>query len=260
MPSLWVAAAINVDNNAEDPFLESDNEEGESAYGDHGYDEDGTEDEDYGEVRNANAAASPSLSRARTRSTSPPSGRRQSLSPHTARARHGSPAAGGQQHSRSFGAIAGGSRRPSGSLAPFSFTRIVSPPAPQRRTSGDHHPSTPEGQTRRLSSSHVLLPAIYANTGVSTPPALLEALGAKPSTPTPTNQANDPFLAPIVEGQVTQQPAAEPVDVNEEGMDEKPLDVSFKWSLLPLFIIFQYFVLALHSTSHDQVFLMYLTS
>jgi len=35
---------------------------------------------------------------------------------------------------------------------------------------------------------------------------------------------------------------------------------AFQWTLLPLFLIFQYFLLALHNTSHDQVFLMYLTS
>jgi len=47
--------------------------------------------------------------------------------------------------------------------------------------------------------------------------------------------------------------------IEEEMMAQKPVD-TFKWSLLPLFIIFQYFILALHSTSHDQIFLMYLTS
>ena len=111
----------------------------------------------------------------------------------------------------------------------------------------------PAPRTRQSSSSHVLLPAIYANTGVHTPPALLDARGQSVQV-TPQGEGGDPFadLTPIVEGQVAHQ-------VPIEAEHEKPA-AGFQWSALPLFLIFQYFVLALHTTSHDQVFLMYLTS
>jgi len=68
----------------------------------------------------------------------------------------------------------------------------------------------------------------------------------------------DPFLeplSPIVEGQVSSQA----MPMHDTGMDEKQQS-AFSWVMLPLFIIFQYFILALHTTCHDQVFLMYLTS
>jgi len=98
-----------------------------------------------------------------------------------------------------------------------------------------------------MSTTHPIVPAIYANTGLRTPPALLE-------TPQPTPPAQiigDPFtenLAPIAEGRMATE------------LDEVPEKAENQWSSLPLFIIFQYFILAIHTTSHDQVFLMYLTS
>ena len=129
-----------------------------------------------------------------------------------------------------------GSRRPSRSVMGLGGGR---------RTSFGSPPSV--GTDRWMSTSGPILPAIYANTGLKTPPALLE-------TPQPTPPAQvigDPFsenLAPIAESRA----AAEPNEVPEKAESQ--------WSLLPVFIIFQYFILAIHTTSHDQVFLMYLTS
>ncbi len=129
-----------------------------------------------------------------------------------------------------------GSRRPSRSLLGVSGGR---------RTSFGSPPSL--ATDPRMSTTHPIVPAIYANTGLRTPPALLE-------TPLPTPPAQiigDPFtenLASIAEGRT----ATELDEVSEKAENQ--------WTSLPLFIIFQYFILAIHTTSHDQVFLMYLTS
>ena len=105
---------------------------------------------------------------------------------------------------------------------------------------------------RRYSTASHLFPAIYTNPGVRTPSVVLQA---QASSVQPGPQT-DPFsntLMPIIEGR--------PISAIHEGDAANVGKASgFKWTLLPLFIIFQYFVLALHSTSHDQVFLMYLTS
>lgn len=225
LPGLWVAAAINADN--EDPFEGDDDEEIMS------------EEEDYGETLQPNVGRQYSRSfggRHLSFGLSAPGRHRQS-SPFTSR-----------QHGTPFGATP--TRRPSN--IPVALT-------PSAVENGE---ATLEGVPlqRHMSISSHLLPAIYSNTGVSTPPALMEALSAqgKPSPGLGTG-ITDPFqdsLAPIVEGEV----AADPVRVVDTTLvGEKP-DLTFKWTLLPLFIIFQYFILCLHSTSHDQVFLMYVTS
>ncbi|KAF9513810.1 hypothetical protein BS47DRAFT_1329332 [Hydnum rufescens UP504] len=106
---------------------------------------------------------------------------------------------------------------------------------------------------RRYSMTSYPFPAIYANPGVTTPSALLEAQ----APPAQSGPQMDPFsetLMPIIEGS--------PIPAIPEGDQTGPVGKAdgLKWTLLPLFIILQYFILALHSTSHDQVFLMYLTS
>jgi hypothetical protein len=220
LPSLWVAAAINVDS--EDPFFDSD----EEAVSD--------EEEDYGET---SAAV---MSKRRSRSPT-----RIQFSPAAStpvRSRQGSVGAA-RAYGRSFSVLS--SRRPSNAYAPFarfpSLTMTV--------TDG----GSPE-RLRRPSTPHSILPAIYANTGVTAPPALLDALGASKQAP-PNDINADPFLESIVEGQVSAPGMPAPESVVEE--KRQP---TFQWTLLPLFVIFQYFILALHTTSHDQVFLMYLTS
>ncbi|KAF8306022.1 major facilitator superfamily MFS-1 [Clavulina sp. PMI_390] len=211
LPSLWVAAAINADN--EDPFLDSEDDD----------------DDEYDEA--------PDAVMGRLRSQSPPH-RRPSDSPR----RH-------REDSIAASSVMGwGNRRPSNSQA-----------AAGRITSFSYHTFEDGAESaRRPSISQHALPAIYANTGVSTPPALLDALGISPAT-TPTREIDDPFvdtLTPIVEGQVSQ-----PDPVVAEATSAAPAkNDGLPWTSLPLFIIFQYFVLALHTTSHDQVFLMYLTS
>lgn len=112
---------------------------------------------------------------------------------------------------------------------------------------------SPVASNRLYSTASHLFPAIYANPGVSTPSAILEAQASSAQSGPQTDPFSD-TLMPIIEGRpISAIHESEPASVVEKAG-------GFKWTLLPLFIIFQYFVLALHSTSHDQVFLMYLTS
>ncbi|KZS87233.1 hypothetical protein SISNIDRAFT_318515 [Sistotremastrum niveocremeum HHB9708] len=116
-----------------------------------------------------------------------------------------------------------------------SFSSPMRGPPLQRVASG---PSTRLSVSafdgRRPSFS---VPAIYSNVGVKTPPAFVD-ISEQPR--------EDPFLAPISEGQVA---SLEPT--------EKPPSA---WARLPLMVILQYGLLALHSTTHDQIFLSYLVS
>ena len=223
LPSLWVAAAINVEN--DDPFFDSDDE----AVSD--------DEEDYSET--------PVTGTSRQRSRSP-TGTQVSPSPSSpARSRQNS-AGAGRAYGRSFSVLS--SRRPSNAYAPFARFPSLTMTAADL---GSHE--TP----RRPSTPHAILPPIYANTGVTTPPALLDALGVSKEAALYDSNA-DPFqepLSPIVEGQVSSQA----MPMYDTAIEEKQ-QPTFQWTLLPMFIIFQYFILALHTTSHDQVFLMYLTS
>jgi hypothetical protein len=108
--------------------------------------------------------------------------------------------------------------------------------------------------TRRAS----VLPAIFQNAGLRTPPALLET----PAQPfallseTSLGQTDATSLPTIPESQPTsnvhsREATGDPV------LDEKAPSL---WSELPLAIIFQYALIALHTTTHDQVFLSYLVS
>lgn len=102
---------------------------------------------------------------------------------------------------------------------------------------------------QRSSSSSSRLPTIYSNTGLATPPPLERSFMTPPLG---AGEANvfSVSLAPISEAQVPsiEQSAAPPIS--------QPTGIR----QLPLVIIFHYFILALHGTTHDQVFLSYLNS
>ncbi|EJD40153.1 major facilitator superfamily MFS-1 [Auricularia subglabra TFB-10046 SS5] len=91
--------------------------------------------------------------------------------------------------------------------------------------------------TRRASSSASVLPAIFTHTGV-------KSRGA-----------------PMLEGEdilpLRRDPSADSTTTNRTETQQAQQSTL---SQLPLFIIFQYGLLALHSTTHDQVFLSYLSS
>ena len=81
--------------------------------------------------------------------------------------------------------------------------------------------------------------------GVCTPPAILDA---RPFASRSEDPAGGELLAPIIEAPVTH---------DSELQSEKSLSLT---SQLPLHIIIQYGLLALHTTTHDQVFMSYLLS
>jgi hypothetical protein len=114
-------------------------------------------------------------------------------------------------------------------------------PSPSRRPPrSPRRPSRDQGvYSRRPSGSTI--PAIFSNSGIRTPPAILEAhqLLAEPETL--------PTRAPLEAIPETDQPTS----------DAKAPSLS---SQLPIIIIVHYGLLALHNTTHDQVFYLYLVS
>ncbi|KAI0654384.1 major facilitator MFS-1 [Cubamyces menziesii] len=220
---LWVAAAINADN--EDPFESDDEyEEGEFDSEEAIDDTPAVEDEDiFGSPsttrdnrfsrRMSGAAARPTAHRPSTSSMRP--------SPFSGSPRR--PASG-----RRYSNL----RRGSSSLL---RPGLDSDELPARRPSGT-------------------VPSIFQHVGVRTPPAVLEAQQLLAQAEAEEMDA----LAPIAEGQQASRemsPAAGAAALESTSAKEPSL-----MSQLPLQIILQYGWLALHSTTHDQVFYLYLVS
>lgn len=120
-----------------------------------------------------------------------------------------------------------------------------------------HRPSmssyaTREAMPRRLSNN---IPAIFAHSGVKPPPGILDAqqllLSRVESLQIDRPSAGVPDLPPILES-----PRATSVDA-ESLLMEKPPSLM---SQLPIVVIIQYGVMALHTTTHDQIFMSYLVS
>ena len=114
--------------------------------------------------------------------------------------------------------------------------------------SGGPGPQLRPRPSRAFSASSSQLPSIYANAGVRAPPALLVDPLVQPQA---AGDGEDPFsdgLDTIPERDRLSQGQLE---------EEKPPSV---FRQLPLMIILQYGLLALHSTTHDQIFLSYLVS
>jgi hypothetical protein len=119
-------------------------------------------------------------------------------------------------------------RRPS---SPLHFTSH----SPQRRRPSLQY-GTPGQQFDVASSPRRFSNAIFAHPGVKTPLAVVEAQKLL-TAPDPSQVQEGADAAPVVEGK---QPSL--------------------MSQLPLAIIFQYGWLALHTTTHDMVFLTYVVS
>jgi hypothetical protein len=120
-----------------------------------------------------------------------------------------------------------------------------------------HRPSV--GSTNlRPGGSHIMglahrrpsmVPSIFSHVGVRTPPAMLEAQRILSGE----GMGDDAdALGTITEGRTVSSTEADP-----ESLDKPPPSLL---SQLPMFIIVQYGVLALHTTTHDQVFMSYLVS
>ncbi|KAG6841094.1 hypothetical protein C0991_001901 [Blastosporella zonata] len=198
---LWVAAAMNVDN--EDPF-ESDSEA----------------EEDFGEVIEEEGEGDDAVD-----GSSTPAPRR-------------------------------GSHRPSNAtsiLPQNAFSSSLRPSVSHPNTL--RHPSISFSQppygtptSRRYST---VAPSIFAHPGVKTPSAVLDAQQLLARSDADALSSGD-VLDSISEAR---RPAVEDPDV--ESLAEKPPSLT---SQLPILIIVQYGLLALHTTTHDQVFMSYLVS
>jgi hypothetical protein len=107
------------------------------------------------------------------------------------------------------------------------------------------------------------MPAIFHNAGLQTPPALMDTPSMQPMALLPESassaldttmgdMATIPESRPLSTVQFGEDVAAEEPVVDEKGRS--------MWQDLPLAIIIQYGLIALHTTTHDQVFLSYLVS
>ncbi|TFK67854.1 major facilitator superfamily MFS-1 [Pluteus cervinus] len=200
---LWVAAAMNVDN--EDPF-ESDTEaDAEDAIEEEVEDQDG----DTSPRGRQASRARPTPSSA----TSPTPGL---ALPH----------------------------RPS--MTPSGRSPYGRPIPPRHASLSFSQPLDGTPGSRRFSSS---VPSIFAHPGVKVPAAVLDAQALLARS---EEQGLEP-LAPIMESRQSQ---LEP-GVDVEAATEKAPSLA---SQLPVLIIVQYGLLALHSNMHDQIFMSYLVS
>ena len=225
---LWVAAAINADN--ENP-LEVDDEEFDV---DESYLDNPLEQAVEGEDEDEDLFGTPSIP-------------------------------GYNRFSRRVSSAAG----ISGAAAHRTSTATLRPPpfaGSPRHPSSSRHFSTP----RRASSSLVPggagaeadelplrrpssgVPAIFSHVGVRTPPAVLEAQQLLAQAEAEEMDALTPITEQSRRPSREASPAASIVPLSEK----EPSIVS----MLPLQIILQYGWLAFHSTTHDQVFYLYLVS
>ena len=139
-----------------------------------------------------------------------------------------------------------GSRRPSDTN-----------PAVQRARASSHRPSMGQAAvellgSRRPSASGV--PAIFSHTGVRTPPSMIEGI-RRDSRATHTSTQRRPS-ATVSRGVADASPQVDSQSEGGEAEERQPSLVS----QLPVMIIIQYGMLALHSTTHDQISLSYLVS
>ena len=186
---LWVASAMNVDN---DDVFESDDDIEEGGEGDY-FGEEVPAAQDIGP---SSVSSRPGIRRPSNPSFRPPPNQRRSSTPRRTSLRH-----------------------PSISFSPSNLAQ-----SPRR-------PS--------------FVPSIFSHSGVRTPPALLEAQKL-------LSGEGDDGLATIEESRQASQ-------VDAESVREPPAPQSLT-SQLPILIIVQYGVMALHTTTHDQIFMSYLVS
>ncbi|QRV99904.1 major facilitator superfamily transporter [Ceratobasidium sp. AG-Ba] len=116
--------------------------------------------------------------------------------------------------------------------------------APYRNTHPYSLALSVDNSSSRLAPSSY--PAIMQNPGLSSPSPTFSFL---PDGPDASGAPNLDVLQPIIEGK--------PVGFGTEESDLQQESVLLQ---LPLTMIFQYGLLALHSTTHDQVFMSYLVS
>jgi len=243
MANLWVAAAINTDN--ETPFTESDDE-----------------DDDHESVFLEDGAETP------LHPQTPPRSRPSSQS----RDRRPSGNRGGFPGGMTITPIRHLSmtpHRPSAS-SPHRTLQLSSTPnvsSPLSQQTGVQLEHLHSAQRRGSSVSRAYLPAIYGNTGLSDPPALAFDPELTPTTaesPNAPSTLGERLALPFKGKSRSRSPAHHPqtaigepdvlpviserdsvTDGKESTVEERSL-----WSQLPLVMIFQYGLLALHNVSN----------
>ena len=213
---LWVAAAINVDN---EEVFDNDDADVEGPY-ESVFDAEGDEPNDNNTPPAASAAAAYGED-----TTLPERGLRFAgrVAPSATSTRHSS--------------FAAPFRRPSTSHQRMSMSPQRRRPSLQYGASGP--PTEVASPPRRFSNT---VPAIFAHSGVRTPPAVAEAQRLL-NAPEPAQQQQESGAVTVVGVMPT--------------VEEKQPSLM---SQLPFAIIFQYGWLALHTTTHDMVFLNYVLS
>lgn len=249
MANLWVAAAINADN--EDPFYDESEVDltpaGEAPGGEEGADQDSVflpEEED---SRPVTPAGGPRLGQHRASSSRP-----------------------------SVSSSAAPRFRPSFGFGPLTQLTAPSPRPSQREVPGTTPHQTPRfppgafgtprlAYRRGSSTSNLGLPAIYNNTGLSSPPALAQdVISLYTDEERATLAGHGGGLSVISEGSRSERDGvstAASLHASEAGPPiPDPIEETSVWKQLPVVMIVQYGVLALHNTVHDQYFLTYLVS
>lgn len=133
-------------------------------------------------------------------------------------------------------------RPSSGSLLPPNLRR----PSSARRSSF-RRPSVSFSPTVHAPRRPSIVPSIFSHSGVRTPPGILEAQKL-------LSGEGDDHLDTIAESRQASQSASQ---ADAESLQEPPPSLA---SQLPVLIIVQYGVMALHTTTHDQIFMSYLVS
>ena len=255
---LWVASAMNVDN--ENPFeADSDIEDDDTNSLDLGVPLSRTETLNLGIPLSRTETMNPGvpLSRTETMNLGVPLSRTETMN-------FGVPLA----RTETINSAVNSDNDPSLSLSgpPFSYrnSRLptsISAPFPRTSTINSLNPSIPVSSLRHSSSlshrpsvsfmasprrSSANVPSIFAHPGVKTPIAVLDAQQLLDSN---IEQPSD-SLHTIAESRQASQDDA-------ESLVEKPPSLM---SQLPIIVIIQYGVMALHTTTHDQIFMSYLVS
>lgn len=136
--------------------------------------------------------------------------------------------------------------------------------SPRRPSFGARRPSFPgQAQTlveagtptsRRFSAA---LPTILSHTGLQTPPATFDAQQQQQLLLRSEGDSTEAQLEPILESRRASLHYPQVDGIDLELVEEVQPSMA---SQLPIIVIIQYGLLALHTTTHDQVFLSYLVS
>ncbi|RXK35648.1 hypothetical protein M231_07078 [Tremella mesenterica] len=133
------------------------------------------------------------------------------------------------------------------------------------RSGAAHRLSVSQGG-RRFSTSSGQMPSIFANTGLASPPPitaihtdpdLASPSGGDPFFQSPVPERRQAGLSVITERNVSTTEASPLLSPAAEVTDKAK---GSAWGALPLMVILQYGLLALHNTTHDQLFLSFLVS